>query len=262
MQLSQLKDLIKFYFQSKSTKAITNEYLRDIAIKIQNKRDKSRATKIEKIRKTLKRNKDIITVEDLGAGSQFSKDKKRSIASIAKSALSPQWECRILSNIVDEFKHKSVVELGTSLGISSLYLGLGKPEVKVYTLEGSKSIAEVAKNNFKNLNFSNYELILGNFDDTLPKLIDRLEKIDFAFIDGNHTKSATIKYYEWVKTKCHEQSVIVFDDIYWSKEMQDAWQYIISKNEISASLDFYSFGIVLFDEKLEGNHELISSMIV
>ncbi len=261
MQLSQFSNLIKFYFQSKSTKDITNEYLSNIAFNIQSKKNKGRSAAIERLRKTLKRNKDIITVEDLGAGSQFSKDKKRSIASIAKSALSPRWQCQILSNIVDEFKHKSILELGTSLGISTLYLGLDKPETKTYTLEGSKSIAKIAQDNFKDINFSNYELILGNFDNTLPKLVERLKKVDLAFIDGNHTKNATIKYYEWIKTKCTYQSVIVFDDIYWSREMQDAWQYIITKNEISASLDFYAFGIVFFDKKLEGNYKLIGSIL-
>ncbi len=261
MRFYQFADLIKFYLQAKSPKNIDDKKLAEITSDIQKKEDKVRFGEIEKIRKSLKKNQQIITIQDLGAGSQYSKNKDRSIASIANSALSPAWQCRILSNIVDKFGHKNIVELGTSLGISALYLGLNKIDKYIYTLEGSKAIAKVAQDNFDKISFKNNELILGNFDNTLPKILEKLDRIDFAFIDGNHTKDATIRYYKLTKPKCHNNSVIVFDDIYWSKAMQEAWIEIITKKEITASLDFYSFGIVFFDKSLAGNYKIIPKLI-
>ena len=201
---------------------------------------------IEYLREELKRNNEVLSVEDFGAGSHTKLFRQRSVASIAASALKPKKFGQLLFRMVNFYQPATVLELGTSLGITTSYLACAKNDAKVTTLEGAPAIAALAKQNFERLRLQNTELITGNFDETLPSALTGLSVIDFAFVDGNHRREPTLNYFNQLLQKAGEHSVFIFDDIHWSEEMEAAWQLIIESEAVTLSIDLFFIGIVFF----------------
>ncbi len=139
-----------------------------------------------------------------------------------------------------------IIELGTSLGITTLYLQAAAPDAKVYTLEGCTETAGVAREIFMKAGLNDVNLITGDFDATLPEVISSSTPLDFVFVDGNHQKEATLKYFEWCLPKTHENTLLIFDDIYWSKGMKEAWAQIKAHPKITVTIDLFWIGLVFF----------------
>ena len=202
--------------------------------------------KIEDLRSSLKNEKRALDIQDFGAGTVFTKSNQRTVSSIARSAAKPAKYAQLLHRMVKHYQPATILELGTSLGITSAYLATGNLQAKVYTLEGATAIGNEAVNNFAKLNISNIQLIPGNFDETLVPLLATLQKIDFAFIDGNHRVEPTVRYFEKILQKTHNDSILVFDDIHWSQGMEQAWSTIKNHESVTATIDLFFIGIVLF----------------
>lgn len=207
--------------------------------------------KIESARKQLLCDNREITVTDLGAGSSFDGHlNKRTIADITRKFAKATRHCQFLYRMTAYLKPGIMIELGTSLGLSAMYQAAGNDNGQLYTLEGCEETANLARDNFKKLQIKNIECITGNFDDTLPVLLNATGQFDYAYIDGNHTLNATLNYYELLKKYLKKHSVIILDDIYWSNGMKQAWNKIKSDPQVTISLDFYQFGVVFFNRNL------------
>jgi predicted O-methyltransferase YrrM len=137
------------------------------------------------------------------------------------------------------------------LGITTSYLSLANPESRLITMEGAKEIGKVAKQNFRNLAIRNIEVIEGNFDNTLASVVNRVSTVDFAFIDGNHRKEPTERYFKELLAKTHNDSILVFDDIHWSSEMEAAWKTIKINAAVTCSIDLFFIGIVFFRKEFK-----------
>ncbi len=209
---------------------------------------------IENLREQLLQNQDIISITDLGAGSHINNNRQKKISSIAKNALKSPKLAKLLHRLVVFFKPATVIELGTCLGITTAYLASASPQSKVITMEGCPQTAGVAKNNLQKLGLQNVELITGNFDDEFPKLINALKQVDFVFVDGNHRRKATMDYFELCLPKVHENSVLIFDDIYWSQGMKEAWQEIKNHPQVTLTIDLFWIGLVFFKKRQEKEH--------
>lgn len=207
--------------------------------------------KVETLRKRLLENKSVLSIEDFGAGSSVAKSNERTIASIAKYAAKPKKWGQLLFRIARYYQPSNIIELGTSLGISTAYMALGNPSATVTTFEGAKAIAAIAKENFKQLGIGNIHLIEGNFDETLPNYLLATTKIDLAFIDGNHRKAPTLRYFELLLKNVSNDTLLIFDDIHWSKDMEDAWQIISTHPRVTASIDLFQIGIVAFRKEFK-----------
>lgn len=201
---------------------------------------------IEKLRQELLKNENTIDVVDFGAGSVMLAYNKRKIKDIARSSLKPRKFSQLLFRIAQNYNPQTIVELGTSLGVTTAYLANANKNNEVFTFEGSKNIAEVAQSNFHKLELQNIELIRGNFDDTLQKKLSLIPSIDLAFIDGNHRKEPTLKYFRQLLKRASEQSIFIFDDIHWSVEMEAAWKEIQQHNAVTLTIDLFFIGIVFF----------------
>lgn len=205
--------------------------------------------KVELLRKQLLNNQTVLKVEDFGAGSSIIKKNRRSISSIARNTAKRPKYAQLLFRIVRYYQPSAILELGTSLGITSAYLSLAQPDAGLITMEGSNEIAEVARQNFKVLQLRKAELIEGNFDLMLPAVIARLSAADFAFIDGNHRRDPTERYFHLLLEKINNDSILVFDDIHWSREMEQAWKNIMAHPSVRCSIDLFFFGIIFFREE-------------
>ena len=207
--------------------------------------------KVEGLRKRLLNDNTILEVEDFGAGSAIDKKNKRIISSIAKNAAKPKRFGQLLFRMVKYYQPSTILELGTSLGITASYLSLAKPDARVITMEGSKEIADVAKGNFETVEIRNIEIIEGNFDNTLSSVVSGLPTVDFVFIDGNHRKEPTERYFRQLLAKTNNDSILVFDDIHWSSEMKAAWETIKNNASVTCSIDLFFIGIVFFRKEFK-----------
>ena len=201
---------------------------------------------VEELRNKLKQDHQVIRVEDFGAGSVYQAEKQRSIRSIARHAAKPAKYGQLLHRIVRHYKPSTIVELGTSLGITSAYLAIAVPGSSLVTMEGAREIAHKAKANFKSLGLDNISLIEGNFEETLPGYLRSAGTVDLAFVDGNHRKEPTLRYFKQLLDHHTNDSIFIFDDIHWSAEMEEAWEQIKQDSAVRCSLDLFFIGIVVF----------------
>lgn len=212
---------------------------------------------IEELREKLLTSGEIIECTDLGAGSLKNNRKKRSIKQIARTALKSPKYAQLIFRLVNHFQPKQVLELGTSLGITTAYMASVNSKANIITIEGCKEITDVARQNFEQLELKNIEQLTGNFDVVLPLVLNEKEKLDFVFFDGNHRKGPTLNYFEQCLQKAQEDSVFIFDDIYWSAEMKEAWEEIKQNNRVTVSIDLFYMGIVFFRKEQAKQHFII-----
>lgn len=203
-------------------------------------------TEIENLRVELYGNRTKIQLTDFGAGSKFHPSGNRSIRSLARHSANKQYACQLLFKIVDSYKPRHILELGTSLGISTLYLSAAAMDAELITIEGDPELAKLARANFKSFGRTNVNLVNGSFAEFLPKVLQEIPQLDLAFIDGNHKKEPTLFYFEQCMGKVHPESILIFDDIHWSGEMNEAWEAIKSDPRVTLSLDLFFMGIVFF----------------
>jgi predicted O-methyltransferase YrrM len=208
----------------------------------------------EKLRQQLLADDRFINVVDLGTGRARKADRR--VSEIAKSSLSSQKFSSLYSRIIERYKCKSIVELGTSLGINTLYLS-DRTDAIIATFEGSEEICSIADLTFQFAAAKNITLIKGNIDQTLPSYLNNIKKVDFALVDANHTYEATNRYFEKILSKIHEKSIVVIDDIHSSKGMEDAWNRIRTNDLVYGSADLYRCGILLFDPSLNKQHVIL-----
>jgi len=201
---------------------------------------------IEMSRNKLLRDHSFIQVDDLGAGSVVSKSNRRRVNEIAKHALKSKKLAQLLFRIANHYQPETIVELGTSFGITTAYIAAAKGNANVFTIEGSPSVAAIAKNNFRELNVYNVHLLEGGFDSVLPQLLEKIKQVDFAFIDGNHRLDPTLRYFELLFKHADEQTILVFDDIHWSEEMETAWKIIKDHHGVTCTIDLFFIGLVFF----------------
>lgn len=199
---------------------------------------------IEKLRARLLMDDRWIHITDLGAGSILNKNTKKQVRVLAKNALKSAKLAQLIYRLAANIKPRTIIELGTCLGITTAYLAKAAPEAKVITIEGCPETAALARENLDKLHVHNTELLTGNFDDLLPNILNNTEELDFVYVDGNHRKDSTLNYFEWCLPKLSQNSIMIFDDIYWSKGMKEAWAQIKTHPEVSVSVDLFWIGLV------------------
>jgi len=204
--------------------------------------------KVEMIRKKLNSDKRYISVTDFGTGSEVRENKLVKVSEIAKKSSVPKRYCKLLAGLSEEFGRPSIIEFGTSFGISTMYLAAANKETTVYTMEGCPVISEIARDNFKEAGLNNIKLFSGSFEQLLPEIENTKIKPGLVFIDGNHRKQPTIEYFNWIADLSDENTVIVLDDIYYSPEMGEAWNEIKQNKRVSTTIDIFRMGIVFFRE--------------
>lgn len=201
---------------------------------------------ISGVRKMMEESDEILTINDLGAGSRYLSSSRRSISDISKKSSIRKRYGKVLYNIAQSYNGNNILELGTSLGISTLYLALGAPESKIISIEGCKILSTKAKENILRCNIDNTEIITGNFDQELKYVRGMGFNPSLVFVDGNHRKEPVLRYFTFLKEFIRPDSVIIFDDINYSSEMLEAWNEIKSDFQVSVSIDIFQMGLVFF----------------
>ncbi len=215
------------------------------------------AAMIENIRKKMISDKRVIRILDLGKGSGSLNAYQRKVSAIGLHSPVTRKYGELLSRLAREFGKPLILELGTSLGISTMYLAASCPDSDVWTIEGCPETAAIAQENFNEANFRNIKLFKGPFDEVLPGIYAEGLRPGLVFIDGNHRREPVIKYFNQLAEHSDAGTVIIIDDIYHSAEMADAWKEIKKHPGVSVSIDIFRMGIVFFREGINRSDYII-----
>ena len=222
-----------------------------------NKIDPEIVSTAENVRKRMISDRRTILVNDLGSGSVSMKNNRRKVSEIARNSPVPAKYGALLSNLAAEFGNPQIIEFGTSLGISTIYMASSCRSSFVTTIEGCETIAGIAKQNFAESGLNNIKVIEESFDNILPELSNTNFKPGLVFIDGNHRKEPVIKYFNKMAELAVNNTVIVIDDINYSREMAAAWNIIKVHEKVTLSIDIFRMGIVFFRSGINHNNYII-----
>jgi precorrin-6B methylase 2 len=210
----------------------------------------------EERRRALLKDRTMIDVLDLGAGPSYNVMPKRRISDIAGTSLTPPRFSRLYAAIAAYAGAEHIIELGTSLGINTLYLASQKNSV-VTTFEGSPSIATIARDTFNFAGAKNITLVEGDITKTLPGFLQRAPKPNLVFMDANHRYEPTILYFETLIQRVKPSTIIIADDIHYSEDMQKAWNVMRNHPLVYGSADLYRAGLLFFDPSLNKQHVVL-----
>jgi len=191
---------------------------------------------------------------DPGAGSRVDRSAERTVRSFVRGSSVPMRYGALLYRIARWFHPDMVLELGTGLGISTLYLASGAPGAPMHSVEGHTERAAYAASLLCRCGLEQVSIHWGEMDRKLEDLLPQIPGRFLAFIDANHHDEPTLRYVRLLLSRAGEEAVIVLHDIYWSPEMEKAWKEIISWPEIRASLDLFHLGILFLRKDLQKMH--------
>ena len=255
--LSRIASYFRYWIKSKGPNRVHSPFVFDLYTNtILSDKQYYAFASIEKIREHLLKSEQIISDPDPGAGSKGVLKTRKVKVIAANSLLSPK-QGRILFRLVEHFQPKVILELGSSLGISALYLAKAS-QGTVHTIEGQESIAKIAKSVFNKGKVDTIQLHVGLFEEVLPDLLKSLKSIDFLYMDGNHTYEATLRYFNQIRPYLNDKSIIVVDDIRWSVPMMNAWEWLSKQEDIHVSIDLQKFGLLFFRKAQVKEHFILS----
>jgi predicted O-methyltransferase YrrM len=201
---------------------------------------------IESLRASYLNNQNVIEMNDMGAGSILGKNQKRKVSTIAATSLQSAKNAALLFRLVDYFQPKNIIELGTSLGITTCYLAKAARKSSIVTIEGNSNISSLAIEGFRKMGIENITCKTGSFERHFLSTLREFQQIDFILFDGNHRLAPTLQYFEDALPFAHENTFFAFDDIYWSNEMKLAWEAIKDHPQVSISIDIFDMGLIFF----------------
>jgi predicted O-methyltransferase YrrM len=242
---------LHYYFTAANGKGhgIHSPFVFDFVTKVLNHRHRYPAyDPIEDLRRRLRNDPSLLEIEDFGAGSARKASSTRSVSDLARHAAKPPRLGQLLFRVARHYQPATMLELGTSLGLSTAYLAAGAPQSRLHTVEGAPAIATRARTNLRALAID-ADLITGNFDTVLPSLLTAIPPIDLAFIDGNHRFEPTLSYFDLLARHAARPSILIFDDIHWSAEMERAWTAIKDDPRVYLTIDLFFIGFVFFREE-------------
>ncbi len=213
--------------------------------------------RIENIRTSLRRSDEFIMIDDFGTGGEKNIQRREALSHLTAKASTRCKYGRLLYRISRYFKPDKILELGTSLGFGSMYLGMGSPESDIITIDGCWECSEIAARSFRELGLENITVKNGAFETLLPESLKELKWIDLAYFDGDHRKDRVIHYFETVLPFTSNDSIFIFDDIRWSPDMMEAWKQIKKHPEVNVTLDLFQLGIVFFRKGLQKQDFLV-----
>ncbi|MFI0490085.1 O-methyltransferase [Flavobacterium sp.] len=265
--LFQIKAYIKFLWNSKNEHAVHSPFVFSLIVKCfydkKSKPDPSGSEQakqyqvLKNYRNSLLENTNTIDVTDFGAGSKVFKSNTREISKIAKTAGISSNRAELLFRITNYFQPDTILEIGTSLGLATSALALGNPKAKIITLEGCPETAHQCQLQLQNFNIKNVELVITEFSTYFKTYNLQPTTYNLIYFDGNHSKTATLEYFELLLPTITNESVWILDDIHWSKDMEEAWKIIKKHPKVSVTIDTFQWGFVFFRREQPKEHFVI-----
>ena len=228
-----------------------------------NQEDTDNFTLIENLRERYQSGDESITFTDYGAVSpvaNLTQDEmyrgrtiEKAVRDLCRQGLKGDL-IRYIYALVKFYKPSVILELGTCCGFSASYMAKACSTAKIFTVEGAKEVASIAKRNIDQLGITNVTVVVGRFQDVLPDLLQRIEVLDIVLIDGHHDYAATVEYFNIIKNGFNfnfkKNLIVIFDDINWSDGMRCAWRDIVGDSDVVDFRDFGKIGVVILGESV------------
>ncbi|KDN54000.1 class I SAM-dependent methyltransferase [Flavobacterium seoulense] len=254
----QIKAYLKFLWHSKNEHAVHSPFVFSLLTKcFYDKKTKADYAILDQYRKTLLEKKNTVEVTDFGAGSKVFKSNIRPINQIAKTAGISRKRAQLLYRITNYFQPVTILEIGTSLGLATAALALGNENASIITLEGCPNTANQCQLQLQKFNINNVKNIVSEFSEYFKTHNSQLITQDLIYFDGNHSKKATLDYFEILLPTINNDSVWIFDDIHWSADMEEAWETIKKHPKVSVTIDTFQWGFVFFRREQPKEHFII-----
>lgn len=256
--LFQIKSYLQFLWHSKNEHAVHSPFVFSLLTKcFYDKKFKPEYVVLKNYRNDLLQNKNTIEVTDFGAGSRVFKSNSRQIAQIAKTAGITPKRAKLLFRITNYFQLETILEIGTSLGLATSALSLGNTKASIVTLEGCPETSKQAQLQLQKFNCNNINSIVTEFSSYLKNHQPSTINYQLIYFDGNHSKKATLEYFELLLPTITNETVWIFDDIHWSVQMEEAWEIIKSNPKVTVSIDTFQWGLVFFRYEQPKQHFVI-----
>ena len=254
--IHQSKSYIEFLRLSKNKHGVHSPFVYNLVTKCFDDKTKHEEYQVlRSYKKALRQDKSMIEMTDLGQGSRVFKERLRKTSKVAKKAGMKLKRQKLLLRLAKYLHVENVLELGTSLGLSTAALALGTQDGKITTVEACPNTAKRAEEYFNKFNLASIEVQQKTFNEFLSEISTNY--YDLIFIDGDHNGERTLGYFQKLLNNIHNDSIIIFDDIYWSKDMTTAWKEIISHEKVSVSIDTFQWGMVFFRKEQPKQHFVI-----
>ena len=254
----QFKAYLKFLWHSKNEHAVHSPFVFSLITKcFYDKKSKPEYAILQQYRNALLENKNSIEVTDFGVGSKVFKSNKRKIAQIAKTSGISAKRAQLLFRISNYFQPENILELGTSLGLATSALALGNKNAQIITLEGCPNTANQCQLQLQKFRINNVACVITEFSGYLTSHNPQLTTHNLIYFDGNHSKEATLAYFDLLLPTITNDSVWIFDDIHWSAEMEEAWEAIKKHPKVSVTIDTFQWALVFFRREQPKEHFII-----
>ena len=258
--MSLIVSYFKFLIKSSNQHGVHSPFVYNLITKcFYDKKEHSEYKKLKQYRTSLLKDNSVISVTDFGTGSRVFKSNQRKVSAIAKNAGISENRAKLLFRVIRYFQPSDILEIGTSVGLATSALSVGNHNAKITTLEGCPNTQKVAKDKFQTstIKHQNVDFITAEFSSYLSNL--KLETINLKLIyfDGNHSKKATLEYFELLLPTITNDSVWIFDDIHWSKDMEQAWEVIKNHPKVTVTIDTFQWGFVFFRSEQEKEHFVV-----
>ncbi len=249
----QIKAYIKFLSKASNQHGVHSPFVYNFVTKcLYNKTKFEDYKKLAQYKTELLNSNVTLQIKDLGEGSRTLDANQRKVSKMVKTSSSSKKDAKLLYRLSKYLNFKNILELGTSLGMGTYALSLADSKAKIITIEGCLNTSAFAQSQLHHHRIKNVEFITGSFTNEIPNL--KNNNFDFVFFDGHHNKTATIQYFKALLPKVHNDTVFVFDDIYWSKGMTEAWEYIKNHKSVTVTVDTFHLGFVFFRREQVKEH--------
>ena len=237
----------KYYLRAKTKfdvhSPLVSEFIQEV---LEDDRHYYAYDELDYLREEFLRDDTRITVKDLGSGSKKMGSSQRKVKAIAKNSLTTPFFGQLLYRLSLWKKPTTILELGTSLGISIGYLASPHKSARYITLEGCPNTAAIAQQTIDKMGLSKVDIRVGAFSKTLQPALESLKQLDLVFLDGHHALEPTLQYWAQIKPYLSDRAVIIVDDIHWSKGMETAWATISKEEDVSCTLDLFYKGFIFW----------------
>ena len=240
---------LRFYWEASNSKGhgVHSPFVFDFINKVL--QDKSFDPSLERWkgwRHDLLHSREKIQLEEMGAGSRIGNFRTSTIAALVKRTSKPKRTAHILYRLLKHYQPTSILELGTSVGLSASLFSLARPQATIHTIEGVQTIHAKAVEHLGKWDCKNVECHLGNLDIVLPEVLQEMPAPDLVFMDGNHQEEPTIRYFNQILDYLPESAIVLVDDIHWSAGMEHAWKQIQQHPRVTTTIDLFQLGLVFF----------------
>lgn len=253
--LKIIREYINYQLKAKGRHGVHSPFVYEFVDKcLRQNVDKTVFKRFKRYKKQLNRDNSSIEVTDLGAGSK-KLSRLRKVMEIARVSGTSKKYGKLLFKLVNFYQPKTILELGTSVGIGTFMLASGSPKSKVITVEGCPETSALAREKHNEFQNENIHFVVSDFVSYLKNY--KGEPIDFVFIDGDHKGEKLLELLDLLSDIVHDETIILLDDIRWSQDMLNTWNKLIENKKFHLTIDLFKMGIIMPRTHQEKEHFVI-----